>query len=295
MGSNQQNYHAYPAGPYAPPPRKRRWPILLLAALLLLALAVGGYFFWQSLDRDRDDGDDEDEVVESRAPKDEEDAAETPEPEPTPTPEPPQITLLHDMGYLGDAAACRMTAEQARAISGVISQTQGGVVMAAIFDGGDGVPILWVAKADTRKNAAGEDKIVLTGSYADKVYGFENGALRELTWITNVLRPGTDGVVCKVNRDATKIEFFRLHNGLPDAQPFGVGVWDHSGTATYNGTEIGSGEEIALWDFYRLADAGLDVLLEAMSGDSANLYLTGTWLEGGEMCTLLEQYAASVS
>jgi hypothetical protein len=156
--------------------------------VLLLALAVGGYFFWQSLDKDRDDGDDEDEVVESRAPKDEEDDAETPEPEPTPTPEPPQITLLHDMGYLGDAAACRMTAEQARAISGVISQTQGGVVMAAIFDGGDGVPILWVASADAVKPQNDENTVILTGHYQDKIYGFGRGSLAEYDWMTTLLQ-----------------------------------------------------------------------------------------------------------
>ena len=266
--------------------------IVLLAVVLLGAAGVGGWMLAQN-GKDNDDSNSESRTERREKDEDEEtDAADTPAPSEAPIPE--NLLLLGNMGYIGDTTACTMTADQARACAQRIRNTQGGVVMAAIFDGGNGVPIIWIAQADTKRSES-DEQIVLTGHYQDKLYGFASGQLAAYDWMTTLLRAGTDGVMVKINRDSTKLQFYSLVNGAFASQPFGTGLWNHTGDATYNGVRIGSGSEVALWDFYRAAGDGYTVLLEAMSGDSENLYLIGNWMPGEEMSALLDQYAEVVS
>ncbi len=277
--------------------QRAAWKTALIAALVVLLLggaAAAGWLLGGA--KDRDDDEAEDPRIESREEKPEEtDSAEpAASAEPTEAPVPVRVQLLEQMGYIGDRDACTMTSAQALACADKIRAAQGGVVMAALFDGGSGVPILWIAQADSMR-AESDNTTALTGHYQDKLYGFQSGQLDEYTWMTTLLRAGTDGVMVKLSRDSTRVQFFHLNSGAFEKEPFGVGAWDHSGDATYNGVSIGAGSEVALWDFYRAAGSDLKVLLEAMSGDSENLYLTGPWLSGAEMSGLLERYAASVA
>ena len=290
----------YQTNPYVPngapppqPPKSKGKIVLLcvLAAVLLLGAGAGITFFVLRSHDDAPEPASENAVTVAESTPE---PVETPEPTPTPTPESPAEALLSRMNYIGDRSACTMTADQATAFANVIHATKGTVVMAAIFDGGNGVPILWVASADAVKPQNDENTVILTGHYQDKIYGFGRGSLAEYDWMTTLLQAGTDGVMVKTSRDSTLIRFYRLKNGATEPEPFGTARWNHSGDASYNGVSIGAGSEVGLWDFYREAVPDPTILLEAMSGDSENLYLVGPWMPGDEMIELLSQYVLFV-
>ena len=268
--------------------RARTILLIVLAALLIAGGALGAYFVISMKN---------DAKQEAAVPAETDKPAEvTSEPEPERTPSPQEIAAekLEQMGYLGDAAACTMTAEQARVYANIIRNTAGPVVYAAIFDGGNGVPMLWVARADGETPVSSVDH-ALSKTFDDKIYGLNGTSAQEMPWMTVLLRAGTDGVMVKISRDSGNLQFFYLHNGRPDSAPFATGLRYSGGDASYNGTYLGKSADTTFGDFYRQAVGSDTVLLQAISGYSDTLSLTGSWTAGSEMSTLLDEYAAALS
>ena len=200
--------------------------------------------------------------------------------------------LLSQMGYIGDPSRCSMTADQAAAFADKLRAVNRSAVMAAIFDGGGGVPILWIAYADEADAGHGSVARILSGSFDDRLYSCRGGMIEECPWITALLRAGTNGTVVQINKRETDLKFYRLNDGRIEKEPFAYGNWDHSGDATFNGTYIGRGADASLWSFFYAADAEAEILLESVSGESDYLQLVGSWISGDEMVRLLENYAS---
>ena len=290
-------YADYPLPPeYVAAPKHSglRTVLIVLLCLLLVAGGVVGAYFVLSMRG----GDSEPSSVsaEKRTAEDEDPAAApaAADPEKTPEPTPAAVPLLEQMRYVGSAEACAMTAQQATAFANVIRATQGSIIYAAIFDGGSGVPILWVARGGSETYDLHEGT-TLYAPFGDKLYSCINGQTQELPWMTTLLRAGTDGVMVKTSKDSSKLQFFYLHNGAPDANPFGVGVLSVEGGGSYNGTYLGPFDQVGRETFYQQAGTEGITLLEAVTGMTDSLMLTGPWIDGAQMAALLEQYAAALS
>ena len=201
-----------------------------------------------------------------------------------------QMTLLEEAGYLGDSSACRMSAEQALVFAELIRTTDRNVVLAALFDGGDGIPMLWIAWANQFTNGWGSYKAVLSGDFNDQIYCWQGGAAKPCIWITTVLKAGSGGTVVQTNKRETDMKFYRLEHGAVADAPYATASWDHSGEATLNGAYFGNGANLTIWSFYLSVEPEAEVLLESVSGTSDQLYLTGNWIQGEDMASLLEQY-----
>ena len=282
---------------YAPPKKSgsgARTALLILLALLLVA--GGGLVTYMALTMKTDkeaDGEANDPpavTAQVSEPQTEEDTAAAQ----SETPSADTAALLTQMQYVGNAQACTMTANQARAFANVIRNTQGDPVCAAIFDGGNGVPILWVAHGNGEMIDQFEGRELLS-PFGDKLYALNGDSVQELTWMTALLREGTDGIIVKISKDSTKMQFFRLHNGRPDANAYAVGYLPPEGEATFNGTVLGFTQVVGFEGMFQAAAGRDDALLEAISGDSDALWLDGEWLDGSVMSGLLDQYAAALS
>lgn len=287
----------YPVYDEAPPSRQGggvRTVLLIVLAVLLVAGGALGTFMFLSFRNDK--GADDAQEPQTAAAEAPADAQPTEEPQSAQTPSPQETAagLVAQMQYVGNAQACAMTAQQAKSFANTIRATQGNLVYAAIFDGGSGVPILWVARGGALDPVNGYTAVLMNG-YGDKLYSCVNGQAQEMTWMTTLLRAGTDGIIVKTAKDNSKLQFFYLHNGVPDASPFGVAYWSVANGGSYNGTYLGPAPEVDSRSFYQQAGTDGTVLLEAITGQSDTLMLTGPWISGAQMASLLDQYAAALS
>ncbi len=198
---------------------------------------------------------------------------------------------LTEMGYIGIFEECTMKREQAESFADLLSGFRSGEVRAAIFDGGDGVPLLWVATALSASDGYGSCTCVLKGGFDDNLYRWSGTGTEKNPWMTVLLRAGTEGIMVQIDKGDTSLKMYQLRNGATESAPFATCSWNHSGTSYYNGISIGRAS--SLYDFYRCADAEAEVLLEASSGYTDKLDLYGPWMEGHEMEALLRRYASA--
>ena len=61
-----------------------------------------------------------------------------------------KASLLKKLPYTGDLSACRLTGEMALAYADLLNSHHQYALRAALFDGGSGIPMLWVALATRR-------------------------------------------------------------------------------------------------------------------------------------------------
>lgn len=206
-------------------------------------------------------------------------------------------SLVERLPYVGDAAGCRMTAPAAETYAQVIRSTPGAVVKAALFDGGSGVPMLWVAHGDGWDS----DLQALTGTYGDSVYTFVNGELQQCKWITSLLRPGSDGVVMQmyiseVSDHVSKFRLLRLNNGQIADEPFATGESGPFEGGFINGNPVTApGTGATVYDLAAMIEYDLEVYLDAQSGLADMLFLTGNWGDGAHVASVLDELAADAA
>ena len=203
--------------------------------------------------------------------------------------------LLISMQYTGDSSTCAMSAEQAGAFAALLKQIRYPIVRAALFDGGNGIPLLWVAHADREDYFSRIADFSLDGNYDDQIYAFSNGSVVECAWMTAVLRTGENGVIVQAwtpyeSEFGQSFNMYHMTNGLISDTPFATGSSDIGGSYL-NGQYVGEGSVIGLRDLYKMVESDLETLLEASSWLTGYLNLTGNWIDGLTMCDLLEQYA----
>lgn len=143
--------------------------------------------------------------------------------------------LLNSMQYTGDSSACAMSAAQARTFATVLRNTSYPVVKAALFDGGNGIPLLWVAHADREDYSARIADFSLDGNYDDQIYAFSNGSIVECAWMTTVLRMGENGVIVQAwtpyeSEFGQSFNMYHMTNGLISDTPFATGSSDIDGS-----------------------------------------------------------------
>lgn len=206
--------------------------------------------------------------------------------------------------YTGNINSCNMSPEQAQAFAALIEgeSRQYPVVMAALFDGGDGIPLLWLAHGNDGTwdgNWEYGFSYRIENNYQDQIYAYNNGMIEKCPWMTKVLKTGTDGIVIQISLDkdselGTHFKMYRLNNGGISPYYFASGAYDPVGNAVLNGQTVETGgqflDEI---DLYRMVDTGIDDLLSATTGSAGMLVLSGAgnWIEGATMSSALTEYA----
>ena len=197
---------------------------------------------------------------------------------------------LIEMGYIGDINKCTMSAEQARAFAALLENARYPVVKAALFDGGNGIPLLWVVHGDRTQDVG--SIVQIQGNFGDNIYYYVNGQVEQCSWMTALLRAGDNGIMVQRNKTSSSIKMYRLWGGTIASEPFATATWDPVGEVTFNGQYVGTGTSVSIWDVYSMADNDIELLLQSASDTSDILVLNGTWINGEEMESLLYQYAA---
>lgn len=210
------------------------------------------------------------------------------------------VKLLNRMQYTGNSNACSMSAEQASAFAAILKNAHYPVVKAALFDGGNGIPLLWVAHGESENSADAYMDFVLDEDYGDQIYAFNNGSVVECPWMTTVLRTGQNGVIVqswtpRESEFGVSFRMYHMTNGLISDTPFATGSCDPFQGAYLNDRQVGWGGNVDVWDLYNMAESDLATLLEASSWSSGQLNLTGNWTDGQTMCSLLESYARALN
>lgn len=114
--------------------------------------------------------------------------------------------------------------------------------------------------------------------------------------MTTVLRTGENGVIVQSwtpyeSEFGQSFNMYRMTNGLISGTPFATGSHEPFQDAYLNDQYVGRGDSVDVWDLYNMVESDLTTLFEAFSGSTGYLNLTGNWIDGQTMCSLLEQYA----
>lgn len=205
--------------------------------------------------------------------------------------------------YIGSLSACNMSSEQAEAFASLIENElwQYPVVMAALFDGGNGIPLLWIAHGSDGEWAGNPEygfTYRIENNYNAQIYAYNNGTTEKCSWMTKLLKAGTDGIIVQIDLDpmyefGTYFRMFRLNGGKIEPYSFATGAHNPFGECILNSITVAEDGELSELDLFRLVDIDIEYLLSAETGFSGMLILSGNWVDGATMQSALYDYAAA--
>lgn len=208
--------------------------------------------------------------------------------------------------YIGNPSACKMSADQALSFGALIEENlwQYSSVMAALFDGGDGIPLLWIARGNNGTWSGDWESgfyYLIETDFHDQIYAYNNGTTEKCPWMTKLLKVGTDGILAQIDLDywhefGTNFNLYHLNGGKISDYVLATGSHDPFGKCILNGVTLADGGEpyLSELDLFRMVDPDVEYLLSAETGFSGMLILSGNWIDGETMLDALFDYAADL-